>query len=293
MAAKRYYRVADWCFCVELDRTASMPDNYAPFACSETEDVLFTLHEGTIGLDNLYTEHIIDSVSDDDMPRIELYRVLRGEYEGGWLLAISLWKTSPICCRIVCSKDFKQAVLEPQVENWRFALDNALMLMYSFATSSKKTLELHASVVVKGELGYVFLGKSGTGKSTHSRQWMEAFPDVKLLNDDNPVLRILPSGEIRIYGSPWSGKTPCYVNESAVVGGIVKLEQAPKNAIRILPLAEAYAYMLSSASGLKIDASCMDDLYATISELITHIQLRQLSCLPNVEAAQCCLAGVQ
>ena len=56
----------------------------------------------------------------------------------------------------------------------------------------------------------MLLGKSGTGKSTHSRLWLKYIPDTKLLNDDNPAVRIMDNNTIMIYGTPWSGKTPCY-----------------------------------------------------------------------------------
>jgi hypothetical protein len=35
------------------------------------------------------------------------------------------------------------------------------------------------------------LGKSGTGKSTHSRLWLDYVEGSELLNDDNPVVRII------------------------------------------------------------------------------------------------------
>lgn len=35
----------------------------------------------------------------------------------------------------------------------------------------------------------LFLGESGTGKSTHTRLWLENIPGSRLLNDDSPVLR--------------------------------------------------------------------------------------------------------
>ena len=63
------------------------------------------------------------------------------------------------------------------------------------------------------------MGKSGTGKSTHSRLWLENVPGATLLNDDNPIVRLTLVGAI-VYGSPWSGKTPCYKNESAPLAGV-------------------------------------------------------------------------
>lgn len=51
----------------------------------------------------------------------------------------------------------------------KFAIDNAAMLMFAFATVGLDTLEMHSSVTVNAGRAYMFLAKSGTGKSTHSR----------------------------------------------------------------------------------------------------------------------------
>jgi hypothetical protein len=179
--------------------------------------------------------------------------------------------------------------------------------MYAFRTAPLMTLEMHAAVVVKkvpefqgsngskGEdaLGYLFLGHSGTGKSTHARQWLAAFEDAWLLNDDNPILRVMDDGQVRVYGSPWSGKTPCYKNESAPVRAIVKLSQAPENKIHSITLPQAYAYMLSSASGLKMEQTMADNMFETIKHIITHTPCYHLACLPNVDAAKVCRDGVK
>ena len=140
--------------------------------------------------------------------------------------------------------------------------------------------------------GYLFLGHSGTGKSTHARQWLAAFDDAWLLNDDNPILRVMEDGEVRVYGSPWSGKTPCYKNAYARVGGIVKLSQAPHNKIRTISLPEAYAYMLSSASGMKMDRHMADCMYESIKHVITHVKCYHMECLPNTEAAEVAQRGM-
>ena len=197
----------------------------------------------------------------------------------------------------------------PDCQDIRFCIDNALMLLFAFRTAPMMTLEMHAAVVVRGSLedaltgyreeakgdearGYLFLGHSGTGKSTHARQWLAAFDDAWLLNDDNPILRVMEDGEVRVYGSPWSGKTPCYKNAYARVGGIVKLSQAPHNKIRTISLPEAYAYMLSSASGLKMDRHMADCMYESIKHVITHVKCYHLDCLPNTEAAEVAQRGM-
>jgi hypothetical protein len=77
------------------------------------------------------------------------------------------------------------------------------------------------------------------------------------------------------------------------VGGIVKLSQAPHNKIQKISLPRAYAYMLSSASGLKMEQTMADNMFETIKHIITHTSCYQLDCLPNEEAAKVCWAEVQ
>lgn len=310
-----YYSVAEHLFAIESSNDAllSMLNNYEPFLVDSPQDnPLFILRIEQEGL--LQEEqrggyhHVFTDNSEEDMPRIEVYREARGK-EGGWLMRVSQIASSPICCEIACNATFTEGILyiAKDYRDVRFCMDNALMLMFAFRTAPLMTLEMHAAVVVKPcleangerrtakgeELGCLFLGHSGTGKSTHARQWLAAFPDVWLLNDDNPILRVMDNGEVRVYGSPWSGKTPCYKNAYARVGGIIKLSQAPFNEIQPLTLPQAYAYMLSSASGLKIDQQMADQLYNSIKHIITHVKCFHLNCLPNTEAAEVCYQAVK
>ena len=277
--------------------------NYEPFGITQELDTepIFALKVEQNGLLSMEQRevypHVFTDNSEDDMPRVEVYRSLEKE----WLIRISQIATSPICCELVCDADFTRGMLhiDADCQDVRFCIDNGLMLMYAFRTAPLMTLEMHAAVVVKKEArgdeakGYLFLGHSGTGKSTHARQWLAAFEDAWLLNDDNPILRVMDNGDVYVYGSPWSGKTPCYKNESALVGGIVKLSQAPENKIQTISLPQAYAYMLSSASGLKMEQTMADNMFETIKHIITHIPCYHLACLPNEEAARVCWTGVQ
>ena len=170
----------------------------------------------------------------------------------------------------------------------RTHVDISAMLSYAFSTVEAQTLLFHSSVVIRGGKAYMFLGQSGTGKSTHSQQWLLAFDDARLLNDDNPVVRLLPDGSVRVYGSPWSGKTPCYKNEQAPVAALVQLAQAPHNEIVPLRMTQAYPYMLASVSGLKLQPQMMNRLYESIAQILERVPVYKLECLPNLEAARLC-----
>lgn len=169
-----------------------------------------------------------------------------------------------------------------------FVLNNFLMMIYAFRAAEHDTLLFHASVVAYQGRGYLFLGKSGTGKSTHTNLWIKYIPGCSLLNDDNPVVRRLPSGEIIVYGSPWSGKTLCYKDEQMPVGAFVRLEQAPENRIVRETAVHAFADLLPSCSCLKRDQRIYRGVIDTVTSLsrLSHVYL--LRCLPDSEAAQLC-----
>lgn len=286
MITTRIYKVADHHFAFTMEeKILDQLTNYAPFEVSEG-DPLYTLTIVDHPLASYeQMTHVFTDTSDDDMPRIEVYRDAEKR-----LFRVSMWKESPVCMEMEAALDFSKAELyiHPEQKATRFAIDNAAMLLYAFRTATLHTLEMHASVIMKDGFGQLFLGHSGTGKSTHSRLWQEAYEDAVLMNDDNPVVRLLASGEVRVYGSPWSGKTPCYKQLSAPVRGIVKLDQAPQNEIRRMKLPESYAYMLSSSSGLKIEPEMMDALYDTISQIIQTVPMYHLDCLPDTDAARLC-----
>lgn len=165
--------------------------------------------------------------------------------------------------------------------------NNAMMMMYAFATADKGTLLIHASVVRRHGTAYLFLGESGTGKSTHTANWQRFLEGCDLINDDNPIVRSI-NGHTLVYGSPWSGKTPCYRQEEAPVGAFVQLEQAPHNAIRRRTTLEAYASLISSSSVMKWDRRIYDGIHDTLAQIIAQTPVYHLENLPDEAAVRLC-----
>ncbi len=193
------------------------------------------------------------------------------------------------CCSCRISEDYKSAKawIGGTSGERRYAIDTALMLLYTFASSKHDTLLVHASAIELNDIGYLFLGKSGTGKSTHSRLWIENIQGAKLLNDDNPIVRTI-EGNVFVYGSPWSGKTNCYKNERLPIGGIVRLQQAPLNKITHVTGIMAYAALLPSCSCMKWNHEMANAIHSTISKVIERVPMYSLECLPDNEAAILC-----
>ena len=280
------YKVAGHVFAIEAtpEQLAKL-SNYTPFIADENDATnVFTMRLSDLPLPAADGwEHVHTDSTEDNLPRIEIYR--RADE---WLVRMTYTSNGEIVCAMRGTDEWQEVTLYLLPEALEFAVDNMTMLTYAFRTLSLKTLLFHASVTMRGGKGYMFLGHSGTGKSTHSQQWLHAFTDAELLNDDNPVVRLLSDETVQVYGSPWSGKTPCYKNKDVPVGALVQLVQAPHNTIQRLKMTQAYPYILASVCGLKLQPDIMDRLYESIAQLLELCPVYKLECLPNLEAAQLC-----
>lgn len=193
------------------------------------------------------------------------------------------------CCLLETNKDFDQCTcaLKGNYNMRCFGLNNALMLAFAFAGSRKQVLLIHASLVRQNGYGYAFIAKSGTGKSTQVSMWLRYLPGCDLMNDDNPIVRII-DGIPYIYGGPWSGKTPCYRNVKARLGAITRIDRASSNSIEKLPPIEAFASFLPSCSSMKWDHDIYNRVCDTVTRVVETTGIYTLHCLPNREAAEVC-----
>lgn len=170
--------------------------------------------------------------------------------------------------------------------NWSVRLYRfALWVGYGLMTLRSNTLAIHSSCIVCQNKAILFLGESGTGKSTHTQLWEKYINGSQLLNDDSPIIRI-EEGKVWVYGCAWSGKTPCYKNERYELAGCVRLSQAPYNRIEKLTILEAYgAIHPSCAPEFAYDSNLYDYVSSTIGDILKRVPCYHLACLPNKEAA--------
>ena len=117
--------------------------------------------------------------------------------------------------------------------------------------------------------------------------WLRYIPGCDLMNDDNPIIRII-DGQAWIFGSPWSGKTPCYRNIKAQLGAVTRIDRATSNSIEKLSPISAFASLLPSCSSMKWDSEIYNAICDTITKVIETTNIYTLHCLPNEEAARIC-----
>ena len=243
---------------------------------------------------HLTVDDALRPVSKEHRERIRKFDTGNGETvvdlidDGGYQYIIKDIKSAE-CALLLSNKDFTECrcALNGNYNMRSFGLNNALMLIFAFAGSKIETLLLHASLVRQNGYGYAFIAKSGTGKSTHVSLWLRHIPGCDLMNDDNPIVRII-DGQPYIYGGPWSGKTPCYRNVKARLGAITRIDRAPANSVDRLAPIDAFASLLPSCSSMKWDEDIFRRICNTVTKIVETTPIYTLHCLPNKEAAILC-----
>lgn len=283
-----YYKVADFCFAVTLladrDLGVLLP-SFCPFMCDCGGEKLFELNE-TLALPQRPEAVLIDE-DRNDMGHTRVFRV-----EDGYRVELRYVREDLVhvfetnagftkVSAVICWEDRYAPV----------ALGSMLRIVFSQAIIPYSAVSMHASVVVNDDKAFLFMGKSGTGKSTHTRLWLEHIPGSSLLNDDNPIVRIVGE-DVIAYGSPWSGKTHCYKNESAPVAGFIRLKQAPYNKYVSCEDIAAFKALLPGSSVLRQDKTLHSILCGTLIEIAGMTKVGEMECLPDKDAAETCFKSV-
>ena len=263
--------------------------SFAPFSTEECDGELFF---------QLTVYDQLSTVPKEERKRIRNFDTGNGDtivdkLENGGYQYIIKDITGADCCLLITNKDFSdcRCALNGNYNMRSFGLNNALMLIYAFAGAYKQTLLIHASLVRNNNFGYAFIAKSGTGKSTQVSMWLRHIEGSDLMNDDNPIIRNIDN-EFWIFGSPWSGKTPCYRNMKARLGAITRIDRATTNSVDKLPPIQAFASLLPSCSSMKWDSDIYNAVCDTITKIVETTGIYTLHCLPNKEAAEVCCKAI-
>lgn len=283
---KSYFEVGDFVFSVCLPAVYNVDEllpNFRPFKLDKPADGLFACEVLSYSeIPAIRPGELLDS-STNDMGLVNLYAC-----PSGYWIEIAAVNGGMRHCMLL-NPDVPEVKAFVHWEDARvgFVLSSLLRIAYSQTVLKSAAVSVHASVVFRDGHAYLFMGKSGTGKSTHAALWRKFIPGTDLLNDDNPVLRVTDTG-VRVYGTPWSGKTPCYKKLSFPVQGIVRLAQAPFNRFTRCKGAEAFVQLLPGCSVIRKNTDLSNGLYDTLAKVSSRVLIGRLECLPDEEAARLC-----
>ena len=269
-ASSNYFRIAD--FLVNISFAESKYNGihlipsfsaFATEACAEP--LLFTLT----------VDDTVKPVAKEERERIRRFDTGNGETvvdrlkDGGYQFIIKDLNNKE-CSLMIADSHFTccRCALNGNYDMRCFGLNNVLMLAFAFSACFKKALLIHASLVRHDGYGYAFNAKSGTGKSTQVSLWLRHIPNCDLMNDDNPVIRM--------------------IDTKAPLGAITRIDRAKENSIEELSPTEAFGSVLTSCSTMRWDGEIFENIFQAVREVIETTKIYTLHCLPNKEAAIIC-----
>lgn len=150
-------------------------------------------------------------------------------------------------------------------------------------------LLLHGSSISFNNEGVIFMADSGIGKSTHRKNWQDAFLEkVILINDDKPIVHI-KEDEVIVYGTPWSGKNGYNTNISVRLNTIYALKRSEKNFIE--EINENKKWELLSRQAYFKDEDRLPTLFL-LDRLIKLVPIKILHCNKEVASAYVAKEGL-
>lgn len=144
---------------------------------------------------------------------------------------------------------------------------------------------LHSSAIEVDGKAYLFSAPSGTGKSTHTEQWVKLLGDrVSYINDDKPAIRII-NDVIYACGTPWSGKNDISKNVCVPLQGICMLERSAENRICRMSADEVIFELISQTLRVA-DEKRMGRLMELMDTVLERIPVWKLGCNISTQAAE-------
>ncbi|MBR2555280.1 MAG: hypothetical protein IKE94_10500, partial [Aeriscardovia sp.] len=150
----------------------------------------------------------------------------------------------------------------------------------------------HGSAVAVDGQAYLFIAKSGTGKSTHTRLWRELLGErAVMVNDDKPLVHVTDAGAV-VYGTPWDGKHHLSRNIDVPLKAVCILTRGAENRIEPVTPAEAFP-MLMQQVYRPADPASLSKTLNLIEKLAASVSLWRLSCNMELDAARVAYEGMK
>ncbi len=126
---------------------------------------------------------------------------------------------------------------------------------------------LHAAAVLLRGRALLFVGHSGTGKSTTAEIWHRGVRGASILSDDRVAIRIR-RGIPRAWGTPWHGSGRWALPDSAPIAGLFLLERAGRTSLELLTAAAARAELFARAFPPLWDATAVAQVLGAVDATV-------------------------
>lgn len=183
-------------------------------------------------------------------------------------------------------KSIREAILEHlKPINYSDPYLETLAVYRKIATHvlSYDTFLMHGSVVAACGGAYLFTAPSGTGKTTHTKLWLENIPGSYVVNGDKPLIRVR-DGYCEACGTPWAGKEAMNTNVIVPLKAICLLERGQDNSIEELPFLKVYTSLFQQIYRPNEEGPVRKTI-ELIQKLRESVRFYRLTCNMEPEAA--------
>ena len=151
---------------------------------------------------------------------------------------------------------------------------------------------IHSAVITVDGEAFVFMAKSGVGKSTHIQLWQKVFGErAVVLNGDKPYFTF-ENGALMAHGTPWRGKEFLGQNMKAPVKGMCLLHRGLENEISPASSHDAVGQIFHQVL-LPQDGADLASFMIMMDKIIKTVPFYNLYCNMNDDAARVAYNGMK
>lgn len=165
-----------------------------------------------------------------------------------------------------------------------FDMHNAIRLVFLYLAQKRGMFAMHsASIVYNGRL-WLFSGRSGMGKSTHTSLWNKLY-GTPIANGDLNLITV-SDGTALVHGIPWCGTSNICDTKTYPLGGIVLLGRDSSEIIETLSESDKILLVMQRFISPSWTDEQLSKNIEFSSELIKHIPVCRLKCTDKPSAAE-------
>jgi hypothetical protein len=147
--------------------------------------------------------------------------------------------------------------------------------------------EIHASAIDYCGNGISFSAPSGTGKSTHTKLWLQYYGDrTRIINDDTPPVRLSKEGMAMIYGAPWCGSSFIGANAAVPLKALVVLERSDANTVERMRASDCTLKLLPRLLLPYFDKEILQETIDCFEKVLAAVPAYLLKCRIDKEAVE-------